>query len=72
MHHLKKALTSDKLAHQETLAQLETSYSLNRELQEVIKTQTVAVNSLQKQMIEKSNRMNEMTETYEMHLRELK
>lgn len=73
MLNLKKAWNAEKLAHQATITQLETSYSLNQELQSVIKSQGIAIKDLNKQNSEKSAKLAELSQLYEAklyHLRE--
>lgn len=43
---LKKTCNNEKLAHQSTIDQLQVSYDLNQELQNVIKSQSITINSL--------------------------
>lgn len=57
VQNLKKALNAEKLSHQTTVSQLETSYKLNEELQGVIKSQAQAINSLNKQNSEKNAKL---------------
>jgi uncharacterized protein (UPF0216 family) len=69
---LKKALGNEKVAHQSTVDQLHASYTLNTELQTVIRSQSATIDQLNQRLGERTAKLSEMAVSYEQRLAELK
>jgi hypothetical protein len=72
IQNFKKALGNEKAAHQTTVNQLNASYTLNKELQNVIKSQSSSIDQLNKQLGERTVKLSEVAVSYEQRLTELK
>lgn len=69
---LKKALNTEKLAHEATLNQLEASYELNQELQSISQTQSKSITALNKTLAQRNNKIEELSGIYETQITDLK
>lgn len=69
---LKKSVAAEKLAHEATLNQLESSYDLNQELQTMNQRQAKTISALNQQISHCNAKIEELDNIYDGQIAEMK
>jgi cell division septum initiation protein DivIVA len=69
---LKKQVSGEKLAHENTLKQLQSAYEIMDEMKDLLRNEQNANFKLKSEVADKSNRMASMSSQYEDQIREIK